>query len=134
GEPWGRGAVGDRRVSRFNRGRVAGIVSPGLEGELGIIKIKVRLSGVTYPENVMMEVAERVKANARELEGALNRLQGMAKAEGRPIDMAMAKACLGDQPGPVKAIRMQDIMGMVTSRFDVRVSDVQGRKRSRSIA
>jgi chromosomal replication initiator protein len=58
----------------------------------------------------------------------------MAKAEGRPIDMAMAKACLGDQPGPVKAIRMQDIMGVVTSRFDVRVSDVQGRKRSRSIA
>ena len=124
----------ERLISRFNWGLVARIDSPCLETRLAILKKKCRMSGLELPEDVIMEIAERIKSNARELEGALIRLQGLAKVEGRPIDMAMARACLGDQPAPARVIRMHDIMGVVTERFDVRVSDMQGRRRSRSIA
>ncbi|HUN81564.1 MAG TPA: chromosomal replication initiator protein DnaA [Phycisphaerae bacterium] len=128
------GTLEERLISRFNWGLVARIDAPCLETRLAIIKKKCRLSGFEIPEDVMMEIAERIKSNARELEGTLIRLLGLSKVEGRPIDMAMARTCLGDQPGPVRSIRMQDIMGVVTERFDVRVCDMQGRRRSRSIA
>ena len=80
-------------------------------------------------------IASRIKSNTRELEGALNRVRGLASVDGRPIDMALAQRALGDdETDPSRQIRIQDIMSLVTDAFDVKLSDLQGRRRSRSIA
>ncbi|MEK6643169.1 MAG: chromosomal replication initiator protein DnaA [Planctomycetota bacterium] len=125
----------ERLTSRFMWGLVARVDAPCLETRLAIIRKKSRMSGLEIPEDVSMLLASRVKTNTRELEGALNRLHGIARLEGRPVDMAMAEASLGDGVVPAnRRVRMTDIMTAVTTGFDVRVSDLQGRRRSRSIA
>jgi len=124
----------ERLVSRFKWGLVARIDSPCLETRLAILRKKLGLRGWELPDAVVQYVAANIKSNSRELEGALNRLHSNTMVENRPIDLAFAKRILGeDRPAPPRQIRIQDIMSAVTDRFAVKLSDLQGRKRSRSI-
>jgi len=125
----------ERLTSRFKWGLVARIDVPCLETRLAIIKKKTKLRGMVLPDQAAMLIATRVKSNTRELEGALNRLHGIAQLEGRHIDLSMVESSLSEQaPVPLNPIKLQDIMTAVTEYFDVRISDMQGRRRSRSIA
>ncbi|MFH1419511.1 MAG: chromosomal replication initiator protein DnaA [Planctomycetota bacterium] len=126
----------ERLVSRFNWGLVARIDAPGLETRMAIIQKKMRLRGMALPEDVVLHIASRAKSNTRELEGVLTRLRGLAALEGAaPIDLALAREALGEAEAvATQTIQVQDIMSAVTERFGVRLSDLQGRRRSRSIA
>lgn len=124
----------ERLVSRFNWGLVTRLDTPCLETRAAIIRKKAAMRKMDVPEKVVLFVASRVQANTRELEGALNRLHGMASLEDRQIDMALASEVFGEEePGPQRQIRIQDIMNAVTEQFDVKLSDLQGRRRSRSV-
>ncbi|RIK61854.1 MAG: chromosomal replication initiator protein DnaA [Planctomycetota bacterium] len=125
----------ERLVSRFKWGLVTRIDPPCLETRLAIINKKMRILGIDLPQEVAQYVASHFTANARELEGAINRLHSTAALESRPIDMELSRAVLGGEENTVRRqVRIQDIMGLVTERFDVKLSDLQGRRRSRSIA
>jgi chromosomal replication initiator protein len=87
------------------------------------------------PENVAMFLAQRVHTNTRELEGALNRLHGLASVDNQPIDLALAREALGEaRPVETQPVRIQDIMNLIAEHFGVKLSDLQGRRRSRAIA
>ena len=125
----------ERLVSRFNCGLVARIDAPCLETRLAIIHKKVKMQSLALAEDVALYIASRIKSNTRELEGALNRVRGLASVAGRPIDIALAQRALGeDETDLSRQIRIQDIMGLITDAFNVKLSDLQGRRRSRSIA
>jgi chromosomal replication initiator protein len=126
----------ERLVSRFNWGLVARIDSPCLETRMAIIRKKMKMRGMELPEDVVLFVASRIQSNTRELEGALTRLRSVAALEGDcPIDLTLARRAVGaDDAQRSQPIRIQDIMSAVTERFGVKLSDLQGRRRSRSIA
>ena len=125
----------ERLISRFNWGLVARIDPPDLETRLAIIKKKTRMLGIELPEDAALCLGSRVKSNTRELEGALNRIHGLATLEHRSIDLALVREALGDEgAAPARRVRIQDIMSLVTERFNVKLSDLHGRRRSRSIA
>lgn len=125
----------DRLVSRFNWGLVACIDQPCLETRQAIVRKKLRMRGVESPENVVEFIASRIASNTRELEGAINRICGVAALESRPIDLRLVHEALGAPvPPPSRMVRIQDIMNIVTQRFNIKLSDLQGRCRSRSIA
>ncbi|HKQ48409.1 MAG TPA: chromosomal replication initiator protein DnaA [Phycisphaerae bacterium] len=124
----------ERLISRFKWGLVARIDSPCFETRLAILRKKLGLRGWQLPDDVINHLATTIKSNARELEGALNRLHSHAMVENRPVDLAFAQRVLGgDRPLQQRAIRIQDIMNVVTDRFAVKLTDLQSRKRSRSI-
>ena len=124
----------ERLVSRFKWGLVSRIDSPCLETRIAILRKKLGLRGWELPGDVVQLVASGIKSNARELDGALNRLHSHALVEKRPVDLAFARQVLSeDRPVSPRQIRVLDIMNAVTDRFAVKVSDLQGRKRSRSI-
>ena len=125
----------ERLVSRFKWGLVTRIDPPCLETREAIVRKKMRLRGMELPDDVVTYLASAIKTNARELEGALIHLQGRASTEARPIDMELSRSVLGESDHlRQKRVRIQDIMAAVTERFDVKLSDLQGRRRSRSIA
>jgi chromosomal replication initiator protein len=69
------------------------------------------------------------------LEGAINKLQGMSRSENRPIDLEMAKNSLGEAPlHQQRQITIQQILDVVTKFYNVRLSDLQGKRRHKSIA
>ena len=80
-------------------------------------------------------VAAKVENNTRELEGAITKLQGMGMLQEGQIDLELAKAALGETATPEqKRITIQQILDVVTKYYNVRLSDLQSKKRHKSIA
>ena len=126
-----------RLVSRFNSGLVARIDRPCYETRVSILKAKAKLHDLVLPEDVSAYVAARIDSNIRELEGALTKIRGFALATGRPIQLDLAKEALG-----VVALvsgsknnhpSMQSILDSVVSYYDVKLSDLVGKRRHKSI-
>jgi chromosomal replication initiator protein len=126
----------DRLVSRFKWGLEAELAAPGFETRLAILRRKAKDRGVEVPENVMQLIAEHVDRNIRELEGAITKVIGYSQLIHRPVDLELAHQALGLQPGgslrPVTGI--ERILDVVCRHYGVKVGDLQGRRRTQSIA
>jgi chromosomal replication initiator protein len=124
----------ERLVSRFNWGLVARIDKPCYETRVAILQKKARIRQLVLPDDVVCYVAQKVDTNTRELEGAITKLQGMGMLNGGKIDLELAKASLGDTEVPEQQrITIQQILDVVTKYYNVRPSDLQGKKRHKSI-
>jgi chromosomal replication initiator protein len=128
-------ALEERLISRFKWGLVARLEAPSYETRIAIVKKKASLRGLDLPDGVAELVAEHIKTNIRELEGALTIIYATAQTAGVPITVELARQALGVQ-GTVgtKNVNMSDIVRAVSDYFGVRISDIQGKKRSQSIA
>lgn len=124
-----------RLVSRFKWGLVTKLEPPCYETRVAIIRTKARLRGLDIPENVACYIAARIDTNIRELEGAIVKLQIHASVASRPIDMDLAKEALGDRmPPSSNEPNIQTILNVVTDFYNVRVTDLQSKRRQRSVA
>jgi chromosomal replication initiator protein len=84
---------------------------------------------------VVAYIARRVESNTRELEGAITRIQGYAMLNGGKYDLDMARAALGDiVPPSERVVTIQQIIDAVVRFYNVRLSDLQSKKRHKSIA
>ena len=125
----------ERLISRFNWGLVARIDKPCYETRLAILQKKARMRGMTIPDEVLCYVAGRIESNTRELEGAITKLQGVSMLHEGRIDLELAKAALGELGSPEqRRITIQQILDAVTRYYNVRLSDLQSKKRHKSIA
>lgn len=124
----------DRLVSRFQWGLVAQVSKPSYETRLAILHAKNRLRGVGAPDEVIEYIARKVDSNARELEGAITTLQGHAKLMNRPLDLTLAREALGE-PAPPKTnqVTLQHIIDAVTTYYNLKLSDLQSRRRHKSV-
>ncbi len=126
----------DRLVSRFKWGLVCNITPPCYETRVEILKNKAALRGLTLPDDVACLVAARIDTNIRELEGAITQLSARSMTEGRPIDMDLARAALGgdliERAEP--KIQIQTIINAVTDFYGVKMTELQSKRRQRSIA
>ncbi len=126
----------DRLVSRFNWGLVARIDPPSYETRVAITRKKARLRGVELADEVCSYLAMQVESNIREIEGALTKLVMTAQVEDQDITLELARRTLGgpaEQPG-AREISVQQIMDAVMARYNIRLADLQSKKRNRSIA
>src|SRR5262245_3997600 len=125
----------ERLVSRFNWGLVARIEKPCYETRVAILQKKARMRGLALPEDVICYVAAKVENNTRELEGAITKIQGLGLLQNGQIDLETAKAALGESATPEqKRITIQQISDAVTKYYNVKMSDLQSKKRHKSIA
>jgi chromosomal replication initiator protein len=124
----------ERLISRFNWGLVTRIDPPSYETRVAIVQKKAHLRGLNISDEIAGYVARKVQANIRELEGALTSIYAVATTTGRPIDLELARKALeGQIEASVRHISITDIIEVVTSHFDVRLADLQSKKRSQSI-
>ncbi len=125
----------ERLVSRFKWGLVARLDAPSYETRIAIVQKKAHMRGLTISEEVAEYIASKVTANIRELEGALTIIYATAKTNGDEITLELARHALGAQDFTAeKPTSISDIIAAVTSYYDVRLSDLQSKKRSQSIA
>jgi chromosomal replication initiator protein len=125
----------ERLVSRFKWGIVAKIDQPVYETRVAIIARKARMHGTTFPDEVVRFLAENVRSNIRELEGAVNKLAGMAHIYQRPVDLDMAKEALRDLlPPQASRVSIDGIIRTVAEHYSIPVRDLMGKRRTKSIA
>jgi len=125
----------ERLVSRFKWGVVARIDAPHYETRIAIITRKVRMHGMTFPDDVIKFIGENVRNNIRELEGAVNKLVSMTHITGKPINVDMAREALRDLVPPAATrVSVDGIMRCVADRFGLSVRDITGKRRHRHVA
>lgn len=126
----------DRLLSRFQWGLVAMVSRPHYETRVAILRAKAELRQMNIPDDVIAYIATKIDSNARELEGAIITLQGHASLGGRPINMDLAREMMGDLTGekaPSSQITLERIIEVVIGYYSVKLSDLQSKRRSRSI-
>jgi len=124
----------ERLISRFNWGLVTRVDPPSYETRVAIVQKKAHVRGLDISDDIAGYVARKVHANIRELEGALTTIYAVATTTGRPIDLELAQMALEEQiESTSRHISISDIAEVVTSHFDVRLADLQSKKRSQSI-
>jgi chromosomal replication initiator protein len=125
----------ERLISRFQWGLVTRIDRPCYETRLAIIHKKARLRNIRLPDDVACFIAGTIDSNTRELEGAIAKVTMLAQVTGQTVDLSLAQEALG-APAESKRreVTIEDILSAVTSRYSVRLADLQSKKRSRSIA
>ena len=125
----------ERLISRFNQGLVTRIDNPAFETRMAILYNKAALRGINPPEDVISFIAERIVSNTRELEGALTKVYGYAMLNDGEITMELARQALGVESIPRHSqITISQIIDVVIEHFNVKLSDLQSKRRSRSIA
>jgi chromosomal replication initiator protein len=124
----------ERLISRFNWGLVTRIDPPSYETRVAIVQKKAHLRGLNISDDIAGYVARKVHANIRELEGALTAIYAVATTTGQAIDLELAQTALeGQIEATARHISITDIIQVVTNHFDVRLADLQSKKRSQSI-
>lgn len=125
----------ERLVSRFNWGLVARVEKPDYETRVAILKKKAQMRGLPLADDVICYVAARIDSNTRELEGAITKLQGESMLTNGVIDMDLAKKALGEaETNREKRITIQQIIDTVVKYYNIKLSDLQSKKRNQSIA
>ena len=124
----------ERLISRFNWGLVTRIDPPSYETRVAIVQKKAHVRGLNISDEIAGYIARKVHANIRELEGALTTIYAVATTTGQEIDLELAQTALeGQIEAAARHISITDIIQVVTGHFDVRLTDLQSRKRSQSI-
>jgi len=124
----------ERLISRFNWGLVTRIDPPSYETRVAIVQKKAHVRGLNISDEIAGYIARKVHANIRELEGALTTIYAVATTTGQEIDLELAQTALeGQIEAAARHISITDIIEVVTGHFDVRLTDLQSRKRSQSI-
>lgn len=124
----------ERLRSRFEWGLIADLQPPDLETRIAILRKKSEDEGIAIGDEVIQLVAENLKSNIRELEGALIRLGAYATLTGKIITTEMAKTILRDLLGHKrKFITLEDIQEVVANRFNLKISDLKSKRRTKTL-
>ena len=125
----------ERFRSRFEWGLIADISIPDYETRMAILHKKEELENVHIDEEIIKYIANNIKSNIRELEGAFNKVVAHARLEPDKMNMEEAVNILKDFISPFqnKNVTPEDIMIIVADYYHVSVSDLTGSKRNYSI-
>ena len=125
----------ERLKSRFGWGLTVSIEPPELETRVAILRMKAALNAAEVPNDVAFFIAQRIRANVRELEGALRRVIANSHFTGRPITLELAKEALKDLLAlQDKLVTIENIQKTVAQYYKIRVADLVSKRRTRSIA
>jgi chromosomal replication initiator protein len=126
----------ERLTSRFQCGLVADIHAPDLETRVAILRQKSLRDGLSISDRVIFLLAEQIRANIRELEGALIRLSALASLTNSPITEELARDALRDylKNIPDAAPDVATIQKVVAKYFDVSIESLRGKRRTSQVA
>ncbi|MCM8800753.1 MAG: chromosomal replication initiator protein DnaA [Candidatus Omnitrophica bacterium] len=124
----------ERLVSRFSWGLTCDIQPPDLETRIAILKKKIEREPVNVPDEVIFFIAQLIKTNIRELEGALIRVIAYSLLEEKPITLDLAKEVLKDLlKESKKVVGVEFIQRCVAEEFGLSLQDLKTKKRNKNI-
>jgi chromosomal replication initiator protein len=133
--PKGLANIDERLTSRFDAGLTVAIEPPELEMRVAILIKKAKLEAVAMPEDVAFFVAKNVRANVRELEGALRKILAFSRFSHKDITITLAREALKDLLTiQNRQISVENIQKTVADFYKIKVADMYSKKRPASIA
>ena len=133
--PKGLVDIDQRLTSRFDAGLTVAIEPPELEMRVAILIRKAESEGAQMPEDVAFFIAKNVRANVRELEGALRKVIAYARFSHKEINIVLAREALRDLLSiQNRQVSVENIQKTVADFYKIKVADMYSKKRPASIA
>ena len=127
--------VEERLKSRFGWGLTVAVEPPDLETRVAILMKKAEQSHIALAPDAAFFIAQRIRSNVRELEGALKRVIASANFTGRPFDIELIKDSLKDLLAlQDKQVSLDNIKRKVAEYYKIKVADLMSKRRNRSVA
>ncbi len=126
----------ERLKTRFEWGLLADIQPPDLELRIAIIKKKAEQVGILIPEDVLTYLAENLRSNIRQIEGAMKKLGATYFLSGQEITMEVARNCIADLLGgeePI-SVTVDKIFTAVQKKYGFNKAELIGKLRTKEIA
>ncbi len=125
----------DRLKSRFVWGLTVEVEPPELETRVAILMKKAEAEQVDLDPAVAFFIAERIRSNVRELEGALRRVIANARFTGAHISIEQVKRALRDLFAiQDRQISIDNIQRTVAEYYNIKIADLLSKRRNRTIA
>jgi chromosomal replication initiator protein len=125
----------ERLESRFVWGMTAPVEPPDLETRVAILLKKAEIDKVNLPSESAFFIAERIRSNVRELEGALKRVIANSNFTGEAISNEQVRESLRDLLAiQDRQIGVDNIQKTVADYYKIRLGDLHSKTRTRSIA
>lgn len=126
----------DRLKTRFEWGLLADIQPPDLELRIAIIKKKAEQVSITIPDDVLTFLAENLRSNIRQIEGAIKKLSALSFLSGQSVSMDIAKSCLSELLGGAEPVNVtvEKVFNAVQQKYNVSKADIVGKKQNKEIA
>ena len=128
--------IDERLRSRFECGLLADIQPPDLETRIAIIRKKAagEFSHINFPDDVAFFLAENIRTNVRELEGALIRLGAFSSLTGQEISQEMAKRVFKNIiREKEEKITPEKIQKVIATHFNIKIVDLKSKKRTKTL-
>lgn len=125
----------ERLRTRFAQGLTIDIAVPNYETRLAILRKKAEVNRYNIDDKILNYIADRIKSNVRELEGALLKIISLAQLKHKPIDMELTKYAIESilpKDGVVK-ITPDKIMDKVSVFYNVTKDELIGKSRVKSL-
>lgn len=133
--PKGLVDIDERLTSRFDSGLTVAIEPPELEMRVAILMKKAEAEGCAMPEEVAFFIAKNVRANVRELEGALRKVVAYSRFSHKDINIALTREALKDLLSiQNRQISVENIQKTVADFYKIKIADMYSKKRPASIA
>lgn len=124
-----------RLTSRFQWGLIADVQAPALETRIAILRKKADAEGHRLPDNVVLYIANKIKTNVRELEGALVKLLAYAKLSNRQITLDLAEQALKNLVKEEYAeISCEKIQKFIAEHYKLTPKDIISKSNAKRIA
>lgn len=126
----------ERLRSRFEMGLTTDIQLPSYETRMAILRKKGETERLAVSDDVFTYIAENIKSNIRELEGALNKVTAYARLFKREISLELAEEALKDiiSPNSVNEINIDYIIDIVAEHFEITKEDIISKGKTKNIA
>ncbi len=125
----------ERLKSRFGWGLTVGVEPPELETRVAILMKKAAQMNIRLPDDAAFFIAQKLRSNVRELEGALKRVAANAQFTGHEITLPFIKDSLKDLLAlQNRQISVENIQRTVAEYYKIKVSDLLSKRRTRSVA
>jgi chromosomal replication initiator protein len=125
----------DRLRNRFEWGLIADIQPPDLELRIAIIKKKAEQVNINLPDDVLMFLAENLRSNIRQIEGAIKKLGALTFLSGRKINMELAHSCISELLGGAEPtnVTVDKIFASIFKKYNIHREDILGTRRTKDI-
>lgn len=125
--------IEERLRSRFEWGLIADLQVPDLETRIAILRKKAEMEGINLQDEVAHLLAETIRGNVRELEGALIRVGAFSSLTGQAITTELAKKILRDTVQAKRILTAEEIQRVVAERFHLKQAEMKSKKRTKTI-
>ena len=124
----------ERLKSRFGWGLTVAIEPPELETRVAILMKKAEEAKVDLPHNAAFFIAQRIRSNVRELEGALKRVIANAQFTGEKITSDFVKESLKDLLAlQERMVSIENIQKTVAEYYKIKKADLLSKRRTRTV-